>query len=248
MLTHELCHYKGKDHWFGVLRLVCCVIHWFNPLVWVAAFMSRTDGELACDSRVVRPLSPEERLNYSNTLVLSASRRYAPSMGVLATGMTMTGKKLQHRVRSILHYGRTVKWLMAVFAVLASMALVLTFFTAEANVVNAGKYITAIQGYYSVSVQDGTLMSPPTLSSMPVEDALEFAMQAIREEFGVDIEDTSHFSVHFNFHTASSQNQFLSSYWSFAIIDQTTGDHYDVFIRAVDGKVLDIGGPGISNG
>ena len=81
VLTHELCHYKGRDHWFGMLRLLCCVIHWFNPLVWAAAFMSRTDGELACDSRVVRSLSPDDRLNYSNTLVLSASRRYAPGVG-----------------------------------------------------------------------------------------------------------------------------------------------------------------------
>ena len=105
VLTHEICHYKGRDHWFSVLRLVCCVIHWFNPLVWLAAFMSRTDGELACDSRVVRPLSTEDRLNYSNTLVLAASKRYAPGVGVLATGMTMTGKKLQNRVRNILNYG-----------------------------------------------------------------------------------------------------------------------------------------------
>ena len=131
VLTHEVCHYQGRDHWFSLVRLVCCVAHWFNPLVWIAAYMSRTDGELACDSRVVQKLSPDDRMRYTNTLVLAASKRYAPGVGVLATGMTMTGKKLQNRVRSILNFEHTVKWLMVTTAVLASMAFAAAFFTAE---------------------------------------------------------------------------------------------------------------------
>jgi len=131
VLTHEICHYQGKDHLFSVLRLLCCAIHWFNPLVWLAAYMSRTDGELACDSRVVKPLSQEDRLNYTNTLVLAASKRYAPGVGVLATGMTMTGKKLQNRVRSILNFQHAVKWLMIAVAALACAAFAAAFFTAE---------------------------------------------------------------------------------------------------------------------
>ena len=27
VLTHEVCHYQGKDHWFNILRLLCCTIH-----------------------------------------------------------------------------------------------------------------------------------------------------------------------------------------------------------------------------
>ena len=155
VLTHEVCHYQGKDHWFSVLRLLCCVVHWFNPLVWAAAFMSRTDGELACDSRVVRPLSREDRLNYTNTLVLAASKRYAPGVGVLATGMTMTGRRLQNRVRSILNYEHAVKWLIVSVTVLAVMALVLTFFTAEVRDASAEPYHRGARGLYN-AVQAGT--------------------------------------------------------------------------------------------
>ena len=131
MLTHEVCHYKGRDHFVSVIRLLCCVVHWFNPLVWLAAYVSRTDGELACDSRVVQGLSVQDRLHYTNTLVLAAAKRYTPGMGVLATGMTMTGKKLRRRVRSILNGGHTVKWLTVTVSLLACAALALTFFTAE---------------------------------------------------------------------------------------------------------------------
>jgi beta-lactamase regulating signal transducer with metallopeptidase domain len=162
VLTHEICHYQGKDHWFSVLRLLCCAIHWFNPLVWLAAYMSRTDGELSCDSRVVRPLSKEDRLNYTNTLVLAASKRYVPGVGVLATGMTMTGKKLQNRVRNILNYERAVKWLMITVAALACTAFAAAFFTAESYV------FPEMPVFYSSSAA----AAKPLESN---EDALQFA-------------------------------------------------------------------------
>lgn len=174
MLTHELCHYQGKDHWFSLLRLLCCVAHWFNPLVWVAAYMSRTDGELACDSRVVRGLSPEDRMSYTNTLVLAASKRYAPGMGVLATGMTMTGRKLQNRVRSILNFEKTVKWLMVTTAVLASMALAAAFFTAEYNTSPRMPQVGA----------NAQLLAVQTLQSE--EEAAQYAQALLSGSLGVE--------------------------------------------------------------
>lgn len=131
VLTHEACHYKAKDHLWGVLRLMCCMLHWFNPLVWLAAGMSRTDGELSCDERVVKKLDQQEKMAYSNALVLAAARRDAPGVGVLATGMTMTGKKLKNRVQAILRGSRTKKGLAIAFMFLACASLVGAFATAE---------------------------------------------------------------------------------------------------------------------
>ena len=78
VLTHEVCHLKNKDHLWGVLRLFCCAIHWFNPLVWIAASMSRTDSELRCDDRVTGPMNESERKEYANVLVLAAARKSMP--------------------------------------------------------------------------------------------------------------------------------------------------------------------------
>ncbi len=188
VLTHELCHYQGKDHWFSLLRLVCCVVHWFNPLVWVAAFMSRTDGELACDSRVVKDLPKQERMNYTNTLVLAASKRYAPGVGVLATGMTMTGRKLQSRVRSILHIDQTVKWLMVTAAILACMLLASSFFTAE-GYVNADTYLSELDGVYGIRARvDGSFTHRPA-GNISLQDALDIAMDTISTQFNDDATD-----------------------------------------------------------
>ena len=131
VLRHEVCHYRGRDHWWGVLRLACCAVHWFNPLVWVAAHMSRTDIELACDDRVTEKLDETQRKSYAGVLVLAAAKRDLPGVAVLSTGMSMTGRKLKKRVSAILSGAHTSRALALGFVLLASMALVGAFTTAE---------------------------------------------------------------------------------------------------------------------
>ena len=131
VLTHEICHIKNKDHLWGILRLLCCAIHWFNPLVWIAASMSRTDSELRCDDRVTQPMNQEERKSYASVLVLAAARRNAPGLGVLATGMTMTGKRLKTRVSTVMQNKKPLRWLTISFAILSSMCLIGAFATSE---------------------------------------------------------------------------------------------------------------------
>ena len=131
VLTHEICHIKNRDHLWGILRLLCCAIHWFNPLVWIAASMSRTDSELRCDDRVTQPMNQEERKSYASVLVLAAARRNAPGLGVLATGMTMTGKRLKTRVSTVMQNRKPLRWLTISFAILSSMCLIGAFATSE---------------------------------------------------------------------------------------------------------------------
>ena len=131
VLTHEICHLKGHDNLWNLLRLVCCAVHWFNPLIWAAAWMSRTDCELACDDRVIARMNDEEKRNYASVLVLSATRRNAPGILTMATGMTMTGKRLKSRVESILRSGTIKKGFAVSFALLASMCLIGAFATSE---------------------------------------------------------------------------------------------------------------------
>lgn len=135
VLTHEVCHIRNRDNWWNVLRLVCVALHWFNPLVWLAAAMSRTDCELRCDDRVIKGMNPEARKAYASVLVLAAARRSAPGLAVMATGMTMTGKKLRARVSSVLRGSRPLRWLGVSFMLLSFLCLVGAFATAEARAV-----------------------------------------------------------------------------------------------------------------
>ncbi|MCI5914050.1 MAG: hypothetical protein MRZ67_02530 [Christensenella sp.] len=69
VLRHEFAHYAAGDQWWALLRNLCCAVHWFNPLVWVAAFRSRNDCELACDARALRGFSQREREAYGMALL-----------------------------------------------------------------------------------------------------------------------------------------------------------------------------------
>lgn len=131
VLTHELCHKKSGDHWWGLVRNICCVVHWFNPLVWLAARLSRNDQEMACDEHVIGPLTDEERIRYASTLALNAARHCTPETHVLATGMTMKGRHIKRRLRAIIDGHTSLRWLCAAALCVACAGTLFSFATSE---------------------------------------------------------------------------------------------------------------------
>lgn len=102
VLTHETCHYRQGDHVFSLVRGVCLAVHWFNPLVWVAAVCSRNDCELACDERTLAQLGAEQTLPYGHTLVDLAAVRPSPSVLLSsATSMASGAGQMKKRIRQI---------------------------------------------------------------------------------------------------------------------------------------------------
>ncbi|MGI6730801.1 MAG: M56 family metallopeptidase [Anaerovoracaceae bacterium] len=89
-IAHELCHYKHHDLIWAIVRGALLVFFWFNPLVWVAAIMSKRDCELACDYSVLKEIGKEDRLAYGRTLVDLISRSNHKS-DVLQMATTMYG-------------------------------------------------------------------------------------------------------------------------------------------------------------
>ena len=100
VLAHEHTHHRHGDHLWAVLRGICLCIHWYNPLVWIAARVSRSDGELACDEAAIASLGEENRLDYGRTLIgLTCAKGASP----LLTATTMTGSKhsIKERIKLI---------------------------------------------------------------------------------------------------------------------------------------------------
>ena len=53
-VMHELAHIRRKDFLTATLVRLACAMHWYNPLVWLAARESRKLQEQACDDYVLR--------------------------------------------------------------------------------------------------------------------------------------------------------------------------------------------------
>ena len=102
VLAHELTHYRRLDHIWSLLRGIALAVHWWNPLVWLAAVCSRRDGELACDEGALKGLSQEERRAYGETLLALVTAKPSPR-DLLCCATTMSGEKrsLRERIRRI---------------------------------------------------------------------------------------------------------------------------------------------------
>ena len=71
ILTHEYMHIRHGDQIWSLMRILAVVFYWWNPLVWIAAIMSKRDSELACDESVASRLSRENRYYYARLLLES---------------------------------------------------------------------------------------------------------------------------------------------------------------------------------
>ena len=123
VLAHEQTHARHLDPLWSLLRGVCLTIYWFDPLVWLAAVLSREDCELACDEGTLRALGADERTAYGKallTLVPVCDKPQNPLLG--ATTMTSGKRGLKERITRIAE-NRQAK-AAAVFAVVALAALV----------------------------------------------------------------------------------------------------------------------------
>lgn len=166
-VEHELTHYRHGDHIWALLRCLCLVLHWYNPLVWLAAALSRRDAELACDEATIRRLGENERAAYGRTLIRISCERRAT---LLRTATTMNcGKRgLRERIALIAKRPKTAAYALVILILAAVAVTGCTFtgaqagepdlegFIAENSGLTAGEGQYLAASYDLLSEEDGT--------------------------------------------------------------------------------------------
>lgn len=146
VIAHELTHRRHLDPLWSLLRSVCLVVYWFDPLVWAAALASRTDGELACDEAVLAGLGQEERLAYGRSLLaLVPVRRTGGDPFLTATTMAAGKRQLKDRIGRIAQARRTTALALTLALVLAAVTCAATF-TAPAGAEDDGSGTAPLTG------------------------------------------------------------------------------------------------------
>ncbi len=109
ILCHEESHFRQGDHIWGLLRGICLILHWYNPLVWAAACASRQDGELACDERTLARLGEGQRTRYGEMLIdLTVKKPLAGAFFCTATSLASNKHSLKERVVMVARKTRTL--------------------------------------------------------------------------------------------------------------------------------------------
>lgn len=69
VIAHEQTHLARRDNIAKILGYVVLILHWFNPLVWLAFKLFVTDMEMSCDESVIRNSKEDIRKEYSRSLL-----------------------------------------------------------------------------------------------------------------------------------------------------------------------------------
>ncbi|MBT7122048.1 MAG: M48 family metalloprotease, partial [Clostridia bacterium] len=118
VIMHELGHIKRKDTLVCLILTIVNVLHWFNPLVWIAFVLFRKDLEIMCDSKVLRGLPRAERSRYANTL-LTLVGKTGTKRNRLAMAMFMSKAGIKRRIAMIAKYKRNKPIVVALALILA---------------------------------------------------------------------------------------------------------------------------------
>lgn len=121
ILLHEGIHIRRGDHIVKVVSFFTLCLHWFNPLVWAAFFLSGRDMEMACDEAVLRRLGNSVKKDYSASLLNLATGRRIVGGAPLAFGEGDTGS----RIRNVLKYRKPRTILICIASGTALVAAVL---------------------------------------------------------------------------------------------------------------------------
>lgn len=162
VLAHEEIHRARLDNHWNALAALICVLHWFNPLAWLALRHMRADQELACDAAVMAS-HPGSEAAYGRALLLAQGR--------LPAGLPWAGWQSPHPLVERIHMlklpplgrGRHRFGLMS----LAGLALLATGAVQALNADNKPAAAPDVELKMELSYQVGDASNRKTLTSKP---------------------------------------------------------------------------------
>ena len=103
LLTHELAHYRRRDHWCRWFEVGLLAVYWWHPVAWLARSRMLRAEEECCDAWVLWTF-PERVRTYAETLLATVDF-LSPSPSVVAPAATgvRVFPLLKRRLEMILH-------------------------------------------------------------------------------------------------------------------------------------------------
>ena len=149
IIFHEQHHIRRGDHIIKALACIALIIHWFNPLVWVAFICSNKDMEMSCDEAVVKKMGGGILADYTASLLSLATGKTIIAGGPLAFGEGDT----KGRIKNLAHWKSPALWIV-LMSVIACVALGIGLLT---NPENEDMSDYSEDGYYLLIGDEGVM-------------------------------------------------------------------------------------------
>jgi len=124
IFLHELAHIKRGDPGINWVVALLQVLHWFNPVLWLAWARMRADREVATDALALAHVRQTDHVSYGETILkvlegLTGARALPGSVGIAESKA-----QLKERLLAISRPGKTWKWAApAAFVLIAGLGL-----------------------------------------------------------------------------------------------------------------------------
>ncbi len=100
VLLHELGHIRRRDLWVSHIAQLNCILHWFNPFVWLLRNRLRNQCEFAVDAQIIA--NGTDAKCYI-TALCNVAENLISKQSVPTTALAMADKaSLRNRVNSLL--------------------------------------------------------------------------------------------------------------------------------------------------
>ena len=101
IFLHELAHYKRYDIVMAWLTTILNIIHWFNPVIWVAFYLMRREREFACDTLALQFIKRDRHKEYGHSILLLLEKISYNFKTPLSIGLINSKSELSMRLKML---------------------------------------------------------------------------------------------------------------------------------------------------
>ena len=184
IIYHEQHHIRRGDHIFKALGFLTLIVHWFNPLVWLAFILASRDMEMSCDEAVIRKLGENIRAEYSATLLNLATGHRV----IAGTPLAFGEGDPKGRIRNLANWKKPKVWIILACVVLCLLLTVCLLTDPEQKTESV---ITEPESYFALNethiIDYGNISE--TNSELPLQTiAVAFKRTSGPRDFVIDVQ------------------------------------------------------------
>lgn len=163
ILMHEQAHIKRKDHIIKLVVFGITIIHWFNPLVWIAYAFMNQDMETSCDEYVMKSYKEDIRKEYATSLLnLSVGRRL-----ILGVPLAFGEGNVKGRIKNVARYKKPLIS-VAICTVIGCIILGFALLTSPLSTTTFNKVVKEMNTIDESQIESITIHMPDREQTFPV--------------------------------------------------------------------------------